>query len=257
MGVPELAATVPDGASVAPGGFMLGRAPMALVRAIARERRRGLHLVSLPNPFPAEVLVAAGAVARLDFAFGALTLGGRARGLPCLRRAMEEGSIDWREHDGYRIVQRLRAAAMGVPFLPVPDADQSDLAALEPLGWVEDPFNGGRVPVERAFSPDFALVHAHAADEAGNLFMEDPATDLLVAAAARRVLATAERVVRSLPRVTIPAFQVTALAEAPGGALPTGCSGLYSHDVAALERWCLLAEAGRIDELLRPEVLAA
>jgi glutaconate CoA-transferase subunit A len=257
VGLEELGAAVFDGASIAPGGFMLGRAPMALVRAIIGHGRRGLHVVSLPNPFPAEVLVAAGAVARLDFAFGALTLGGRVRALPCLRRAMEEGRIEWREHDGYRIVQRLRAAAMGVPFLPVPDADQSDLAALEPLGWVDDPFNGGRVPVERAFSPEFALVHAHAADDAGNLFIEDPTTDVLVASAARRLLATAERRVRSLPRVTIPAFQVTALAEAPGGALPTGCVGLYPHDAAALERWCALAEAQRIDELLRLEVQAA
>ena len=125
MGLGELAAGVPDGASVAPGGFMLGRAPMALVRELARQGRRRLHVVSLPNPLPAEVLVAAGAVSRLDFAFGALTLGGRARPLPCLRRAIEENRIDWREHDGYRLVQRLRAAGMGVPFLPVPDADRS------------------------------------------------------------------------------------------------------------------------------------
>jgi glutaconate CoA-transferase subunit A len=57
--------------------------------------------------------------------------------------------------------------------------------------------------------------------------------------------------------VTIPAFQVTALTHAPGGALPTGCLGFYPHDAAALDRWCTLAEAGRIHELLGPEVRAA
>ena len=257
MGLSELAAQVPDGASIAPGGFMLGRAPMALVRELARQGRRRLHLVSLPNPLPAEVLVAAGALRRLDFAFGALTLDGRARPLPCLRQAIEERRIDWREHDGYRLVQRLRAAAMGVPFLPVPGADLSDLAAMEPLGWVENPFGGGRVPVERAFSPEVALIHAQAADEAGNLFIDDPTTDLLVVDAAHRVLATAERRVSSLSRVTVPGFQVSALAHVPGGALPTGCLGFYPHDAAALERWCTLAESGRTDELLGPEVRAA
>jgi len=257
VSVPELAARVPDGASIAIGGFMLGRAPMALVRAVAGLGRRGLHLVSLPNPLPAEVLVAAGAVARLDFAFGALTLHGRARVLPSLRRAMEERRIDWREHDGYRIVQRLRAAAMGVPFLPVPDAERTELAAQEPLGWVVDPFTGERVPVERAFVPDVALLHVHAADDAGNLFIEDPTTDLLIAGAARRVLATAERRVSALDRVTIPAFQVTAVAEARGGALPTGCLGVYPHDAAEIDRWCGLDEAGRVAELLRPEARAA
>jgi hypothetical protein len=33
--------------------------------------------------------------------------------MPCLKRAIEQDAIDWIEHDGYRIVQRLRAAAMG------------------------------------------------------------------------------------------------------------------------------------------------
>lgn len=257
MGLSELADQVPDGASVAPGGFMLGRAPMALVFEMARQGRRRLHLVSLPNPLPAEVLVAAGAVSRLDFAFGALTLGGRARALPCLRQAIEANRIEWREHDGYRLVQRLRAAGMGVPFLPVPGADLTDLAAMEPLAFVENPFGGGRVPVERAFSPEVALVHAQAADEAGNLFIEDPTTDLLVVSAARRVLATAERRVAALPRVTVPGFQVSALAHVPGGALPTGCFGFYPHDAVALERWFALAEAGRVEELLGPEIRAA
>jgi glutaconate CoA-transferase subunit A len=229
---------------------MLGRAPMALVRAIAQQGRCGLHVVSLPNPFPAEVLVAARAVRRLDLAFGGLTLGGRVRSLPCLRQSMEENRIEWREHDGYRIVQRLRAGAMGIPFIPVPDAELTDIAVLEPLGWVEDPFTGARVPVEQAFQPDVALVHAHAADDAGNLLIEDPTTDLLVVNAAHRVLATAERRVQQLPRITVPSFLVTAVAEAPGGALPTGCAGVYPHDAKALERWCTLAEAGRIDELL-------
>ena len=55
----EAAASVPDGASIAPGGFMLGRAPMALVFELVRQGRRGLHVISLPNPLPAEILVAA------------------------------------------------------------------------------------------------------------------------------------------------------------------------------------------------------
>ena len=71
---------------------------------------------------------------------------------------------------------------MGVPFLPVPMPTCPISRRMEPLGWVDDPFSGERVPVERAFSPDVALVHAQAADDAGNLFIEDPTTDLLVVA---------------------------------------------------------------------------
>ncbi len=51
----EAAASVDDGAVVAPGGFMLGRAPMALVFELVRQKRRGLQVISLPNPLPAEI----------------------------------------------------------------------------------------------------------------------------------------------------------------------------------------------------------
>ncbi len=241
----EAAAAIPDGAWLAPGGFMLGRAPIALVLALIRAGRRGLRVISLPNPLPAELLVAAGCATRVELLFGALTLANRVRPMPALKRAIERGEIEWVEHDGYRVVQRLRAAAMGLPFLPAPDADVSELATLDPPEYAIDPFTGARVPVERAFHPDVALVHAQAADDAGNLLVEDPTTDLLVVGAARRVIATAERRVRRLARVTVPAFQVELVAEAPYGAWPTGCAQRYAHDERALLAYLDAAEAGR------------
>ncbi|HEY0511344.1 MAG TPA: malonate decarboxylase subunit alpha [Thermoanaerobaculia bacterium] len=246
----EAAASVPDGAAVAPGGFMLGRAPMALVFELVRQERRGLHVISLPNPLPAEILVAAGVAAKVEFLFSAITLGNRVRPMPALKRAIENGTIEWAEHDGYRVVQRFRAAAMGLPFLPVPDADASALAALDPLPKVIDPFTGEAVFVERAFHPDVALIHARAADDQGNLWIEDPTTDLLLAGAARRVIATAEERVARVPRATIPGFMVDLLVEEPRGAYPTGCLGLYPADADHLERYLALAEQGREAEYL-------
>ena len=240
----EAASAVPNGAWVAPGGFMLGRAPMALIFALIRARKQ-LRVISLPNPLPAEMLVASQLAMRVELLFSALTLANKVRAMPALKRAIERGEVPWAEHDGYRIVQRLRAAAMGVPFLPAPDADVSELSTLEPPSYAVDPFTGARVPVERAFHPDVALVHAHAADDAGNLYIEDPTTDLLVVGAAHRVIATAEVRVRQLSRVTVPAFQVDMVSEATGGAWPTGCVGLYPHDEPALLAYLAESEAGR------------
>ena len=251
----EAAASVANGSSVAPGGFMLGRAPMALVFELVRQGRRDLHVVSLPNPLPAEILVAAGAAARVEFLFTAITLDGRVRPMPCLKRAIEGGRLDWAEHDGYRVVQRFRAASMGLPFLPVPDADASALSRIDPLPRVTDPFTGETVAVERAFHPDVALLHARAADADGNLWIEDPTTDLLLAGAARRVIATAEERVQRVPRATVPGFMVDLLVEEPRGAYPTGCLGLYPADAAHLERYLALAEQGREAEYLE-EIVA-
>jgi glutaconate CoA-transferase subunit A len=253
----EAVATIPDGASIAPGGFMLGRAPMALVFALLRARRRNLHVVSLPNPLPAELLVAGGAATCVEFLFIAITLGGRVRPMPCLKRAIEAGTIAWAEHDGYRVVQRFRAAAMGLPFLPVPGFGGSALAERDPLPAVVDPFTGEHVHVERAFHPDVALIHARAGDREGNLWIEDPTTDLIVAGAARRVVATVEVRVRRVPHATIPGFMVDLVAEAPYGAQPTGCAGLYPADEAHLDRYLSLAEAGREAEYLTRAIAAA
>ncbi len=240
----EAVATIADGSSLAPGGFMLGRAPMALVFELVRQRRRDLHVVSLPNPLPAEILVAAGAASRVEFLFTAISLDGQVRPMPSLKRAIEAGSIEWQEHDGYRVVQRLRAAAMGVPFLPVPDFDASAVARRSPLPSVTDPFTGEQVPVERAFHPDVALIHARAADEQGNLWIEDPTTDLAVAGAARRIVATAEERVERVPNATIPGFMVDLVVEEPYGAYPTGCLGLYPADAVHLDRYLTAAANG-------------
>lgn len=240
----EVAAEIRDGSWIAPGGFMLSRAPMALVLALVRQKKRNLRVLSLPNPLPAEFLVAGGCASRVEFPFGALTLDAKVRVMPCLKRSIEGGRIGWAEHDGYRIVQRLRAASMGLPFLPAPDADLSELASQAPLRYVTDPYTGEKVPVEAAFSPEVALLHAQAADDAGNLWIEDPTTDLLIAGAAVRVIATAERRVEALSRVSIPGFQVARVALAPRGAWPCGCAGLYPHDDAALARYLSLAEEG-------------
>ncbi len=246
----EAVASIDDGASIAPGGFMLGRAPMALIFELVRQARRGLHVISLPNPLPAEILVAAGAAARVDFLFNALTLSGRVRSMPCLKRAIETGTVAWAEHDGYRIVQRFRAAAMGLPFLPVPDFDASAVSQLDPLPQVKNPFTGDWVHVERPFYPDVVLLHARAADDERNLFIEDPTTDLLLAGAARRIVATAEERVSRISRATVPGFMVDLVVEEPRGAFPTGCLGAYPADTAHLERYLQLAEEGRAREYL-------
>ncbi|NBD11950.1 MULTISPECIES: CoA transferase subunit A [Corallococcus] len=246
----EAVASIPNGASLAAGGFMLGRAPMALVLELVAQEKRDLQLISLPNPLPAEFLVAGGCLKRVELPFGALVLENRVRPLPCLKRAIEAGDIAWREHDGYRVVQRLRAASMGLPFIPAPDADVSELAEVDAPRTVEDPFTGRRVPVEPAYYPDVALIHARAADDKGNLLIEDPTTDLLVAGAAKRVIATVEERVSKLSRVTVPGFQVERVVLAPGGALPTGCLGKYPHDDAMLSAYLAAAEAGGAKDFL-------
>ena len=105
--------------------------------------------------------------------------------------------------------------------------------------------------------PDVALVHAAAADPAGNLVFSEPLLDGVWGAwAARRgVVATVERVVDDLEglghRVRVPGHRVLAVVEAPYGAHPGGCyaPGLpvrsYGEDVA---HWSAAAAAAARNE---------
>jgi glutaconate CoA-transferase subunit B len=206
--VAELAAALPSGSSVAIGGFQLNRVPMAMLAEIVRAGIGELRVVSVPNPLALDLLVAHGRVRAAEGGFiGFQYEDGFVMPLS-LRRALQEGGIDYRERDVLDTITELRRAAEGA-----------------------------------APGPDFALIHAQAADEAGNLRIDDPHADLLLAAASGSVLATAERIVPRLESPTIAGDRVAALAECPGGAAPTGCVGRYRRDPDALRAYLQAAPA--------------
>ncbi|MDT5244889.1 MAG: glutaconate CoA-transferase, subunit, partial [Mycobacterium sp.] len=57
------ARVVTDGALVALGGGLSARLPMALVRELIRQGRRGLHVVGSAHGIDVDLLVAAGSIA--------------------------------------------------------------------------------------------------------------------------------------------------------------------------------------------------
>jgi glutaconate CoA-transferase subunit A len=121
---------------------------------------------------------------------------------------------------------------------------------------VRDPYTDQSVVVVPSIVPDVALIHVQEADVDGNgRIWGSTFEDTLMARAARRVILTAERIVnRSVltaepDRTDIPGFLVEAVVEAPGGAWPTSCAGLYAYDARLLEE--LLAVAGDAEALGR------
>jgi len=246
----EAVATIPDGALVTFGGFDLNRAPMALARELIRQGRRGLRLVSPPNPLPLDLLVGAGAVARAEFGYLGFQYEHGFVVAPNVRRAIERGALMWRERDVFEIVQGLRAAATGVPFLPIPGGEGSDYAALDTPLLVPLGPDGATVAVTPALRPDFALLHAQEADGDGNLLITDHYADDLVARASRHVIVTAERIVERVVQPTVSGVQVDAIVEAPGGAFPTACHGHYRHAAAHLRTWVEHAVEGRFADYL-------
>ncbi len=247
----EAVARVPDGALLTFGGFDLNRAPMALAFEIIRQRRRGLRVVSVPNPLPLDLLVGAGAVEEAEFGFLGFQYADGFVVAPNVRRAIEGGAIRWKERDVYEIVQGLRAAALGLPCMPAPGGEGSDYRRVNRTPVMADPETGEETLLARPIRPDIALVHAQAADRAGNLHVSDPYAEDLLARASGRVIATAETIVEHLDHPTIPGSAVEAVAEVRGGAFPASCHRHYPVSAAHLRAYVELASAGRVEEYVR------
>lgn len=250
--LPQAAATVSDGALVALGGGLSARLPMALVRELVRQGRRGLHVVGSAHGIDVDLLVAAGAIAVCEESYVGFE---QDFGLaPQFRRAAEAGEIEVRESCCATILAQLRAAELGLPFLPVRGVKGSDIRRLHPeYAEVTCPFTGEVLVAAPPLRPDTALIHAPLGDRRGNVHLEQPyVLDERFAAASRGVVATVDRIGSTeevvAAGVTIPGHLVQAITEVPYGAHPSSCYPGYAYDRPHLAEYVRRASAGG-DEL--------
>ncbi len=249
----EAADLVSDSDVVALQNMATQAAPMALVRELIRQDKRGLGLVVLVGGMAVDWLAAAGVIDRLIGAAVTMEQFGLCQQY---RKAVEGGRIRVEELSETLLNARLGAGARNLPFLPTRGAIGSDLIAQNPdnLTLIEDPFGGHQVLACRALVPDVALVHAHRADRYGNVQAEPTILwpDIgIMPKAAKRVIVTAEEIVdtevlrRNPDRTILPGFIVDAVVEVTYGAHPTSFFPNYGYDGSFHRAW---AEAARDDQ---------
>src|SRR5580693_8731757 len=121
---------VTDGAVIALGGGLSARLPMAAVRELIRQGRRDLHVIGSAHSIDVDLLIAAGALRTCEESYVGFE---QDLGLaPAYRRAAESGELEVAESCCATILAQLRAAEMGVPFLPVRGVRGSDIVSLHP-----------------------------------------------------------------------------------------------------------------------------
>ena len=242
------AARVADGALVALGGGLCARLPMALVRELVRQDRRGLHLVGSAHSIDVDLLVAAGAVGVCEESYVGFE---QDLGLaPAFRRAAQTGAIEVRESCCATVLAQLRAAEMGLPFLPVRGVKGTDIERVHPeYARVRCPFTGEELVAVPPLRPDAALLHAPLGDRHGNLHLDQPfVLDERFASASAMVVATVDRLAPTdevvAAGVVVPAHLVAAVAEVPFGAHPSSCYPGYAYDRPHLATYLAAATAG-------------
>ena len=235
------ASYVHGGHMIALGGGLSARLPMAMVRELIRQGRRDLHVVGSAHSMDVDLLIAAGALAICEESYVGFE---QDLGLaPAYRRAAETGTITVKESCCVTILTQLRAAEMGLPFLPVRGIKGTDMRRLHPeYAETTCPFTGEVLVAVSPLKPDVAIIHAPVGDAFGNLFMEQPyVLDEHFAGASKSVIATVEKIVPTEELhdrgVVIPGYFVQAIAEVPFGAHPASCYPSYSYDRAHMSTY--------------------
>ena len=244
----DAVARIPDGSLVGFGGCLYSRTPMALIWALLRRRPRGLAIARNLMCYEGEWCLVAGVAERVITSWMGI---GLPWGLSKIAREYaESGRVPIEEWSHLGLGLRLRAAAMGVPFLPSLTMLGSDLMGQGPSRTTTCPYTGAMLHAVPALFLDVALLHVHRADRFGNCQVEGyPHMDADLALAAGMVLVTAEEIVpeedirRRPDRTIVPGFAVDAVVHAPFGSYPHECYGLYDSEPAHFTEYVGMIQA--------------
>ncbi len=143
-----------------------------------------------------------------------------------------------------RFSTRLKAAAMGVPFLPIRSMLGTDTLKYSAAKVVEDPFTGQPICLVPALILDVGLIHVHRADRYGNAQIDGISGFAFeTARASKRLIISTEEIIdtdeirRQPDRTMIPYFLVDAVVHAPFGAHPGEMVYRYARDEEILREW--------------------
>lgn len=217
------------------------RAPMSLAREVVRQNKKDLRVCG-QGVLELDLWLAAGLVKKLDITYIGLEVYGTSS---ALRRAVESGQVEkCVEWSNGAITWRMKAAAMGVPFLPTRSMLGTDTLRYSAAKVVEDPFTGAKVALLPALVLDVALIHVHRADKYGNCQIEGISGFAAeMSRACKRLIISAEEIVpteeiRKYPdRTIIPYYLVDAVVHAPYGSYPGEMAYLYGRDEPAIKEW--------------------
>ncbi len=237
-----IAKFIHDGEYLAIGGFGANRTPIAACHEIVRQGRKNMGFAGHTATHDMQILSAGEVYDRLDVAY---VVGLEARGLSnCSRKYLESGKVKVTEWTNYCLTARMKAAAMGVPFVPSRNIMGTDTFKYSASKTIECPYTNKKVALMPALYPDVSVIHVHEADVYGNCrFKGIAASDLDLANASKRLIITTEKLVShdqiaSDPSSTqIPYYLVDAVCEVPFGAYPGTMPGEYFSDEDHLKEW--------------------
>lgn len=248
----EALAVVKDGATIAMTATHYNSVPMAAVRQLVRQGSKELTVIPTPSAGLAiDLLIAAGALKTCYVSYVGLEFLGLA---PNFRRAVESGALEIFDVDEPAIVLGFKAAAAGIPFMPLPPYYRlTDFPRVNPhFREITDPFTGKPAYAVPPLRPDVAIIHVQKCDPFGNARqLGGNHTESLIAKAADHVIVTTEEIIPLEETMadplgtTIPGMVVDSVVPLPYGAHPGACPARYNYDEEHLKDYAARAREGR------------
>jgi glutaconate CoA-transferase subunit A len=217
------------------------RCPMSLVREVVRQDIRDLRVAG-QGVTELDLWLAAGMIKTLDLTYIGLEVYGTSK---ALRREVESGRVEKVvEWSNGGITWRFKAAAMGVPFLPVRAMLGTDTLKYSAAKVVKCPFTGQKLALIPALVLDVGLIHVHRADRYGNCQIEGiTGFSIEMSRASKRLIVSAEEIIptdeirRHPDRTAIPYYLVDAVVHAPFGSHPGEMAYAYCRDEPEIKAW--------------------
>ncbi len=241
MALDDVASFVRDGDLVGIGGSTMSRTPMALIWALIRAKRKKLVCCRSITSSDGDLLFSSGVSEHIITSwFSQGILWGVSK---VMRHYVETGKARFEEWSHLAMGMRLRAGAMGVPFMPIRPMIGSDVLTERPEAKeIDCPFTNEKLLLVPALNPDVALIHVQRCDAYGNAQIDGlQFVDMDLAMAANKVILSTERIVsndqiRRAPHQTkIPFFAADAVVEVPFGSAPHECYGVYEPMIKHME----------------------
>jgi glutaconate CoA-transferase, subunit A len=231
-----------DGDYFASGGFGSVRISTAVLHEMLRQKKKDLGFAGHTSTHDFQILAAGKCFNRCDSAY---IVGLEMRGLPLnARRYMESGAVQVTEWSNAALGWRLKAAAMGLPYLPSRTMLGTDTFKYSAAKEVVCPFTGEKLAAVPALFPDVSVIHVHRADIYGNAQFDGVSVaDSDLARATKRLIITTERLVdtaeicRAPEKTQIPYWLVDAVCLVPYGSYPGNMPYEYYFDEKHLLEW--------------------
>ena len=215
-------------------GFAYVRTPIVSYLEILRQEIKGLQNIGSPATNQSW-MSNFGAVTHSHWSYCGAEMRGTDRNMSRnVKAGITKILSEW-SHGS--MAQGFKAAQLGVPGIYSKQLLGSDIIKYNPfVKIVDNPMKAEKDPCVfiPALYPDVTIIHVHKADKFGNSMIYGPViNDVALAAAARKVIITAEEIVppsamrNDTKGVCIPFQYVDAVVEMPYGALFGSMPGLY------------------------------